>query len=455
MTVRDIDTEHLVASDARHLIHPLHSISHKARIMVRGQGSVMWDADGNEYLDGLSGLWNVNVGHGRAELAAAAQEQMSTLAYASAYAGQANRPAIELAERLAAMSYSRLNTTFFTSGGAESNESAFKTARYYWKRKGKPNKVKFISRQHGYHGVTMAAMSATGISTYHPMFGPLVPGFVHIEAPFMYRCPPGQDPATWPAATGEALERKILEEGADTVAAFIAEPVMGAGGVIVPPDDYFSQIRAVCDKHDILFIADEVITGFGRTGKTFALEHWGVQPDILSFAKGITSGYIPLGGIMISDEIAETIRSGSGAETWMHAYTYSGHPTACAVGLANLEVFGREQLVDRAARTGAHLQKAMKSLESHPNLDGARGLGMMAAIEVVQDKSTKQGFPADKGVSARALAIATGKGLITRQRHYGAGEMIMVAPPLVTTTAQVDRIISIIAESVDEAIKAT
>jgi len=447
MTVRDLATDHLQEVDQRHLLHPLHNAAHKARILVRGQGALMWDADGKEYIDGLSGLWNVHVGHGRRELAAAAQEQMSTLAFASNYVGQSNRPAIELAERLADMAYPNLNTTFFTSGGAESNESAFKTVRYYWRRKGKPDKIKIISRQHGYHGVTMAAMSATGLPNYHPMFGPLVPGFIQTAAPFAYRNPDVDAAAE--------LEKTILAEGTETIAALIAEPVQGAGGVIVPPDDYFPRVREICDRHGVLFIADEVITGFGRTGKTFALEHWGVQPDIMSFAKGITSGYVPLGGIMVSDDVADVIRSGSGANAWMHAYTYSGHPTACAVGLANLDVIARERLVEKAAETGGYLQKKMKELEELPNADGARGLGMMGAIELVADKSTRQGFPAERGVSTKALALAAERGLITRQRHYGAGEMIMVAPPLVTTREQVDRMVSILADTIQEAVAAT
>jgi len=445
MSVRDLATDHLVEADARHLLHPLHNAAHKPRILVRGQGAVMWDADGRQYIDGLSGLWNVNVGHGRAELAAAAQEQMSMLAFCSSYTGQANRPAIELAERLAALAYPKLNATFFTSGGAESNESAFKTARYYWKRKGRPDKVKIISRQHGYHGVTLAAMSATGLPNYHTMFGPLVPGFVQTAAPYTYRHPDVDAAAE--------LEKTIQAEGPGTVAAFIAEPVQGAGGVIVPPDDYFGRVREICDRHGVLFIADEVITGFGRTGETFALARWGVQPDIMSFAKGITSGYLPLGGIMLSDDVAETIRTARGPESWMHAYTYSGHPTACAVGLANLDVIARERLVERAAETGAYLRKKVEELESLPNVDGARGLGMMAAIEIVQDKATRQGFPAEKNVSARALALAAERGLITRQRHYGAGESIMLAPPLVTTREQIDRITEILAESITLAVK--
>jgi adenosylmethionine-8-amino-7-oxononanoate aminotransferase len=305
--------------------------------------------------------------------------------------------------------------------------------------------VKIISRQHGYHGVTLAAMSATGLPNYHTMFGPLVPGFVQTAAPYAYRYPDVDAAAE--------LEKTIQAEGAETVAAFIAEPVQGAGGVIVPPDDYFPRVRELCDRYGILFIADEVITGFGRTGEMFALGRWGVQPDIMSFAKGITSGYVPLGGIMLSDEVAETIRTSRGAESWMHAFTYSGHPTACAVGLANLDVIARERLVERAAETGAYLQQKVKELEQLPNVDGARGLGMMAAIEVVREKGSRQGFPAEKNVSARALALAAERGLITRQRHYGAGESIMLAPPLVTSREQIDRIVAILAESIALAVE--
>jgi adenosylmethionine-8-amino-7-oxononanoate aminotransferase len=223
--------------------------------------------------------------------------------------------------------------------------------------------------------------------------------------------------------------------------------------VIPPPPTYFPRIREICDKYDVLFIADEVITGFGRTGKTFALEHWGIEPDVMSFAKGITSGYVPLGGIMVSDEIAQTIRGGTGAESWMHAYTYSGHPTCCAVGLTNLDVMARERLVERAADTGAYLQKKVKELEQLPNVDDARGLGMMAAVELVEEKESRKGFPAERALSARALQLAAEKGLITRQRHYGIGEMIMLAPPLITTREQVDRIVQILAESIEEAVK--
>jgi adenosylmethionine-8-amino-7-oxononanoate aminotransferase len=255
-------------------------------------------------MDGLAGLWNVLIGHGNQEMADAAQRQMVQMAYSSNYVGTANLPAIELAERLAGFAYSNLNYTYFASGGAEANESAFKTARYYWKRMGKPDKVKVIARQDAYHGVTLAAMSATGIAPYWHMFEPRVPNFLHIVAPYPYRFEGDvRQGETIGQAAARALEEAILREGADTVAAFIAEPVQGAGGVLVPPDDYFPHIRAICDKYEVLLIADEVITGFGRTGEWFALNRYGIQPDIMSFAKGITSGYLPLGGIQISDDI--------------------------------------------------------------------------------------------------------------------------------------------------------
>ena len=349
-------------SDLDHLLHPLnHPSAHQqAKIWVEGRGAVITDTDGGAYIDGLSGLWCVNVGHGRAELAEAAQQQMATLAYCSSYAGSSNLPAIALAERLSALVYPSINTFFFTSGGAEASESSFKTARFFWKAQDRPDKVKIISRMKGYHGVTMAAMSATGLPAYWPMFEPRVPNFLHIESPYPYRFV-NDDPTVSPGvAAANLLEQAILREGPETVAAFIAEPVQGAGGVIVPPDDYFPRIRQICDAYDVLLIADEVITGFGRTGRWFGLEHYGIEPDIVQFAKGITSGYIPLGGIGVSDRIREVMNSVPPDKRWMHAYTYSGHPTCCAVALANIDILEREGLVERAATLGRRLLDGLR-----------------------------------------------------------------------------------------------
>ncbi len=439
----------LLDTDKRHLIHPLHHPKDhaNARIFTKGEGAMLYSSDGREYIDGLSALWNVNVGHGRKELAAAAAAQMETLAYASAYAGFSNEPAIRLAERLVGLAYSNMAAVYFTTGGAESNESAFKFARYYWKRMGKPEKVKIISRRYGYHGVTMAAMSATSLPGYQKMFGPLVPEFFQVAPPYPYRWPGNGDAGIGAA---DAVEEAINAHGADTIAAIIAEPVMGAGGVIVPPPTYFPRLREICDRHGVLLIADEVITGFGRTGKWFALDHWGVQPDLMSFAKGVTSGYLPLGGIIVSKRIHEAMENAPMDERYMHAATYSGHPACCAVGLANIDIIEREGLVERAQVQGDRFRAGLSELASLPNVGEVRGIGMLAAIELVEDKGSKQ--PA-LGLGGKVVGEFMKRGLITRQRGGAdgppaSGDTLVFAPPLMTPEATLDRIVQIVGDSI-------
>jgi adenosylmethionine-8-amino-7-oxononanoate aminotransferase len=415
----------LLSRDLASLIHPQHdpAVQRAGRVWVRGEGAVLTDADGKEYIDGLAGLWNVVLGHGRRELADAAREQMETLGYASGYAGSSNPRAIELAERLGQLTYPNINRFFFTSGGAEANETAIKVARSYWKLRGRPAKTKVISRELGYHGTTLAAMSATGIAGYWPQFEPRVPGFIHV-APL----------------SADALEQAILREGPDTVAMFLAEPVIGVGGVIVPPDDYFPRIREICDRHDVLFAADEVITGFGRTGKWFGLEHWNVSPDIVQFAKAITSGYFPFGGVGVSDEIARSLDEAPGP--WMHAYTYSAHPVGCAVALRTLQIIDEERLVAEAARKGALLVEALRSrLGEHPHVGEIRGKGMMCAVEFVQDRAKKTPFAPEQQVGARIHAEAMARGLFSRVR----GDVFVLAPPFVTPDNVLDRISDILA----------
>ena len=429
----------LVAQDRNTLLHPLyHPADHATpHIWVKGKGAVLTDADGREYIDGLSCLWNVNVGHGRQELADAAAEQMATLAYSTNYVGSSNVPAIKLAARLKEIAYPNMVATYFASGGAEADESAFKTARFYWKAKGKPTKVKVISRQHGYHGVTLAAMSATAVPGYAKMFEPRVPNFIHTATAYPYR-PEGVQPGeTVGQAAARQLEETILREGPDTVAAVIAEPVQGAGGVIVPPDDYFPLLRQICTKHDVLFIADEVITGFCRTGDWFALKRWGVQPDILAFAKGITSGYLPLGGIMVSQPILDAMLSVPYGDRWMHAYTYSGHATCCAVGLRNLEIMEKEGLAERAATLGARLLAGMQTLLAFKAVGDVRGLGLLVGVELVADRATKATFdPALKVVGRIRLELEK-RGVFTRAMR----DILAFAPPLVITEAQVDQLV--------------
>ena len=442
-------TDVLLESDKRHLIHPLHHPKEHtdARIFTRGEGAILHTSDGKQYIDGLSALWNVNVGHGRKELATAAAAQMEKLAYASAYAGFSNEPAIRLAERLIGLSYSNMAGVYFTTGGAESNESAFKFARYYWKRMGKPDKVKIISRRYGYHGVTMAAMSATSLPGYQKMFGPLVPEFFQVAPPYPYRWPGNGDAGIGAA---DAVEEAINAHGADTIAAIIAEPVMGAGGVIVPPPTYFPRLREICDRHGVLLIADEVITGFGRTGKWFALSHWGVEPDLMSFAKGVTSGYLPLGGVMVSKRIHQAIEDAPMDERFMHAATYSGHPACCAVGLANIDIIEREGLVERAQVQGDRFRAGLMTLASLPAVGEVRGIGMLAAIELVEDKGSKK--PA-LGLGGKVVAEAGRRGLILRQRGGAdgppaSGDSLCLAPPLMTPEATLDRIVQIVGESI-------
>ncbi|MFH2103466.1 MAG: aspartate aminotransferase family protein [Chloroflexota bacterium] len=437
-------TPALIEKDRKQL-HPVyHPKSHADPLVIeRGEGVWIYTTDGQKILDAMAGLWNVDVGYGREELARVAYEQMKTLAYTSNFSGMTNLPATLLAEKLAGYAYPGLNTTFFTSGGSESIDSAFKTVRYYWRRKGKVDKVQIIARKGAYHGVTLAATFATGIERYHSMFGPPVPGFIHIPAPNPYRYDGDLQPGeTVGQAAARALEDAILQAGAETVGAFIAEPVMGVGGVIVPPAEYFPLVRAICDKYEVLFIADEVITGFGRTGEMFGLHHWGVSPDMLTFAKAITSGYQPLGGMQISDQIRETIESAPESDAWMHGYTYSGHATACAVGLKNLEIIEREDLVGRARQVGERLLAGLKKLEEFPFVGDVRGLGLICGVEIVLDKQTRQPDPA---LANRIYKAALDRGL--RSRPLGA--TLAFSPPLTISEEEVDEIIQRLGAAMD------
>jgi putrescine---pyruvate transaminase len=433
----------LLARDQAHLLHPLHDAAahQSAHVWTRGDGAMLTDADGREYIDGLAGLWNVVLGHGRRELADAAHEQMVALGFTSGYCGSSNPRAIELAERLADLTYPGINRFFFTSGGAEANETAFKVARSYWRLQGRTDKTKVISRQLGYHGTTMAAMSATGIGAYWPLFEPRVPGFVHIPPPYAYRAQPAAG-AGYGRVMADELEEAILREGSDTVAMFIAEPVMGVGGVLVPPDDYFPRIREICDAHDVLFAADEVITGFGRTGKWFALEHWGVEPDIIQFAKAITSGYFPLGGVGVSDRIARVLDESGAA--WMHAYTYSAHPVGCAVALRTIQFIEEHDLVAEASRKGTRLLAALRArLDTHPHVGEIRGKGLMCAVEYARDRATRTDFPPEDRIGARIHAEAQARGMFSRIR----GDVYLLAPPYVTPDAVLDRMADILADA--------
>jgi len=432
------EVSRLYELDRTHWLHPQGDLGAAPgvvpqRIFARGRGATITDVEGREYIEGLASLWNVNVGYGRTELAEAAAEQMQRLAFSSAYGGFGTQPAIELAAKLAEIAPGDLDVTYFASGGAEANDTAYKIARLYWKLRGLPDKVAIVSRLRDYHGLTYGATSATGLANFWKGFEPLAPGFLHAPSPDPYRFA-GEGPAG--AAYARALEQVILDSGPGTVAAVVAEPVQGAGGVIVPPADYFPLVREICDRHRVLLIADEVITGFGRTGRWFAMQHWNVQADMMIFAKGITSGYLPLSGVMLTPSVHESLRSVKGP--FQHGFTYSGHPTACAVGLRNLRILEEERLVGRVAEKGAYLMDRLRSLGRHEIVGDIRGLGLMAGIEFVRDRATKEQFDVSLGVARRVWAAALELGVIVRPL---AGDVIAMSPPFVISEQQIDRIV--------------
>jgi adenosylmethionine-8-amino-7-oxononanoate aminotransferase len=448
-----IDVDHLLRSDRQHLIHPLyHPADHsKPIVIVRGEGPEIIDASGKRYFDALSGLWNVHVGHGRTELAQVAAEQMGTLAFNNNYVGFVNLPSTRLAEKLSQVAYPNLNAVYFTTSGAESNESAFKIARYFWKLQGLPDKVKVISRRWGYHGVTMAAASATGLPVYHKMFAPLVPNFIQTVGPYRFRCEledgaprPCTDPDGHDYAA--ALEQTLLEQDPGTVAAILGEPIQGAGGVIVPPDDYWPKLRKIADRHNVLLISDEVITGFGRTGKWFALEHWNVEPDLMSFAKGVTSAYLPLGGVMVSHRVQNAINEAPLDLKFTHAATYSGHPVCCAVGLANVDIIEREGLVERAARVGAWFQDLLeRQIAPLPNVGQVRGIGMMAAVEMVDPTASGSAYYDNaNSLTLKVLEYCVDKGQLPRRLN----NTLCMAPPLISTEEQLSRFVDVLGEAI-------
>jgi len=410
------------------------------KILVEGKGVMVKDIDGEEYIDALAGLWLVNVGHGRKEIGEAMARQASTLAYASST--QATTvPAIELATRLAEITPGDQSTAFFCSGGSEAVESAIKIARQYHYHKGQPKRQKVIGRRGSYHGGTYAAMSVSGTRpASDPYHSPFMPGVLHASPPSCYRC---DFRATFPGCgllCADQIEQLIEYENPETIAAVIAEPISASNGIVVPPDGYWKRLRKICDKHNVLLITDEVINGFGRTGKMFASNHWNLVGDILTMAKGLSSGYAPIGGVMCRPHVMEAFK---GDNKLSHLLTYGGHAVACAAALANLDIIQGENLVDNSAKMGVRLLKGLKELRSHPTVGDVRGLGLIAGIEIVKDKTTKEKF-SDTGNEIKTL----GDALLLRKLMTRAASIISLSPPLCITTDEVDRIV----EAVDGAI---
>lgn len=422
----------------RHLVcafaSPASIEEHGTIRLVRAKGVHVWDDEGRKYIDGLSSLWNVNVGHGRKEIAKAVAAQTRRLQYAPTLLGFSSEPAEALAARIAKMAPRGLGRVAFTSGGSEANESVIRLVRLYWRLRNQPDKVKIVALSSAYHGSSTGAATLTGLANFHRHFEPLLPGVLRIVRPHCYRCELGRSYPECGLACADELERLIEREGADKIGAVIAEPVQGVGGVIVPPDGYFRRMREICDRHDVLLVVDEVITGFGRLGKRFGIERFAVTPDMISFAKGVTSGYLPLGGVILRDEIFATLIAQGPDFALHHGFTYSGHPVACAAALANLDILEDEKLIARVAKLEPYFRARLEALRRHPIVGDVRVAGLMGAVELVRDRTTKTSFTAAEAVPARVRAACLARGVILR----ASVENVSVCPPFIIKRRELD-----------------
>jgi len=435
--------------DAAHYLHPFTDsralAARGTRVITRAEGVYLYNSEGQRILDGMSGLWCVALGYGRRELAEAAYRQMQQLPYYNSFFQCSNPPAIELAAKLAELTPPQFRHVFFTGSGSEANDTFVRLVRRYWELLGKPQRQVIISRWNGYHGSTMAGASLGGMKVMHAQGGLPIPGIVHINQPYWFERGGDLDPAEFGLQAARELEAKILEIGPERVAAFIGEPVQGAGGVIIPPDTYWPEIQCILDRYGILFCSDEVICGFGRTGRWFGCEYFGTRPDFLTLAKAITSGYQPLGALMVSDRIAEVFIEKGGE--FAHGYTYSGHPVAAAVALANLEIMQKEGVVDRVRNDLApYFSTRWRELGAHPLVGEARSLGLLGALELVPRKPSREFFPERGSVGTRARDISIRNGLVMR----AVWDTLIAAPPLVVTRNEIDELITKAVTSLDQ-----
>jgi len=447
------DTKAIQALDSAHFLHPFTDheglAGRGARVITRGDGIYVWDSEGHKILDAMSGLWCVNVGYGRKELADAAYQQMMTLPFYNSFFNTTTVPAVQLATKLASLAPMvdgrRFEHVFFSSSGSESNDTNVRMVRRYWDLLGQPQRKVIISRHNAYHGSTMAGASLGGMSGMHAQGDLPIPNITHIEQPYFFEhARPGESRADFGRRAAGWLEAEILAVGPDKVAAFIAEPVQGAGGVIIPPETYWPEIQRIVDQYGILLISDEVICAFGRLGHWFAYEKLGYRPDLVTFAKGVTSGYVPLGGVLVGDRVARVLIEQGGE--FNHGYTYSGHPVACAVALANIELLERENLVERVRNdTGPYLARRFAELLEHPLVGEAETCGFVAGLVLVKDKASRALFAPELGVGMRCRAHCFNSGLIMR----AVGDRMIIAPPLVMTHAQIDEMMRLIQHCLD------
>jgi putrescine---pyruvate transaminase len=446
-----LSTQELQALDSAHYIHPFTdsaALAKKgARIIVKGEGVYIWDSEGHKIFDAMSGLWCVNVGYGRKELADAAYAQMMQLPFYNSFFQTTTEPSIQLAKLLADVSPPQFNRVFFSGSGSEGNDTIVRLARHYWSCLGQPQKKTIIGRWNGYHGSTMAGASLGGMEGMHQQGGLPIPDIAHIQQPYWFEIGrvkyPELSKDEFGLKAASWLEEAIIDIGADKVAAFIGEPVQGAGGVIIPPKTYWPEIARICKKYDVLLVTDEVICGFGRTGNWWGCETFGIEPDLMTFAKGVTSGYVPLGGVMVSDRVADVVIAHG---DFNHGYTYSGHPVAAAVAIANINILRDEKIVEQVANvTGPYLKEKFEALIDHPLVGDAETCGLMAGLVLVKSKSPITMFESSLDVGMVCRGHCFGNGLIMR----AVGDRMIIAPPLVTTKAQIDEMMTLIVKCLD------
>ncbi|WP_409277629.1 aspartate aminotransferase family protein [Pseudomonas defluvii] len=438
MSVKNPQTREWQALSGEHHLAPFSDYKQLKvkgpRIITKAKGVYLWDSEGNKILDGMAGLWCVAVGYGREELVKAASDQMRELPYYNLFFQTAHPPALELAKAISAVAPKGMSHVFFTGSGSEGNDTVLRMVRHYWALKGKPQKKVIIGRVNGYHGSTVAGASLGGMAFMHEQGDLPIPGIVHIPQPYWFGEGGDMTPDEFGVWAAEQLEKKILEVGEDNVAAFIAEPIQGAGGVIIPPETYWPKVKEILAKYEILFVADEVICGFGRTGEWFGSDYYDLKPDLMTIAKGLTSGYIPMGGVIVRDEVARVVTEGG---DFNHGFTYSGHPVAAAVGLENLRILRDEKVITHVhEETAPYLQKRLRELNDHPLVGEVRGLGMLGAIELVKDKTTRARYEG-KGVGMICRQFCFDNGLIMR----AVGDTMIIAPPLVITREEIDELV--------------
>ncbi|MCB1493113.1 MAG: aspartate aminotransferase family protein [Rhodobiaceae bacterium] len=440
-------TAELQALDASHHFHPFSHMeslnAEGSRVIVRAKGIWLEDSEGKRILDGMSGLWCVNVGYGRDEIVEAVERQMRELPYYNTFFKSTHLPAIELSSKLAEITPDHINTVFFCGSGSEANDTVIRMVRHYWAAVGEPDRQIIISRKNAYHGSTIGGTSLGGMSAMHGQGG-VLPGIHHIDQPYWFGEGDGMDPAEFGLARARALETAIEEIGPDKVAAFIGEPIQGAGGVVIPPATYWPEIQRICDKYGILLIADEVICGFGRLGEWFGSDHFGIRPDLMPMAKGMSSGYLPIGGVGLSDRVAEVL--GAHGE-FFHGYTYSGHPACCAAAVANIAILEEENVLDHVRTVAApRLKQKWLALGDHPLVGEARMEGLVGALELVPAKGTPKRFE-DKGtVGTICRDISFGNGLVMR----AVGDAMIIAPPLVITPDEIDQLAALAKKTLDD-----